>query len=78
MVTLRLLKGREEIITCDRSYLSSIQHKKLALYRVVVDPSQVTVYGLDSWSLELLHAFNPLLRNDLWVAYYFRDSMLDE
>ena len=78
MVILRLLKGRHGIIACDRPYLSSIQHKILTLYMFVVDPSQMTLFGLESRSLELNHAFSQHLENDLRVAYYCRGFMLDE
>lgn len=44
----------------------------------VVDPSQMTLFGLESRSLELIPAFNQHLENDLRVAYYCRDFTLDE
>ena len=44
----------------------------------VVDPSQMTLFGLESRSLELNHAFSQHLENDLRVAYYCRGFMLDE
>ena len=78
MVIFCLLKGRQRIIACDRPYLSSIQHKFLTLYMFVVDPSQMTLFGLESRSLELIPAFNQHLENDLRVAYYCRDFTLDE
>ena len=53
---------RERIIIYERTWVSSIQHENLIMYRFVINSSQTTSCRLNSGSLRLISASNQFLK----------------